>query len=82
MKRLIIFLIRTRLGLRKGEIFQFTNQKTNDIYWFSNDALMKEERGNIRKSTTSMNWLLDGECYIRKVVYDENTKVYRERTDS
>lgn len=82
MKRLIVFLIRMRLGLKKGEIFQFSNQKTNDIYWFSGDALMKEERGIIRKSTTSMNWLLDGECFIRKVEYDENAEIYRERTDS
>lgn len=76
MKRLIIFLIRKRLDLKKGETFQFTNQKTDDIYWFSEDALMKEEKGIIRKSTTSMNWLLDGECYIRKVVYDENAEIY------
>lgn len=64
MKRLIIFLIRRYRGLRKGERFQFTNQKSNAIYWFSNDAVMKEFEGNVSHSSVSLNWLLDDRCYI------------------
>lgn len=75
MKRLIIFLIRMRLGLKKGETFQFTNQKTNDIYYFTDTALTKKS-GLVNHpgiesisvlSGVSLNWLLDKECEIRKV---------------
>ena len=77
MKRLIVFLIRKRLGLKKDEQFQFTNQKSDDIYWFTKDSLMKDEKGVIKQSSTSMNWILDNECFIRKVVYDETAQIYR-----
>ena len=76
MNKLIIFLIRKKLGLKKGECFQFDNQKSTDIYWFTNEALMKDEKGVVQKSNTSMNWLLDKECLIRKVVCDENITFY------
>ena len=67
MKRLIIFLIRLRMGLKKYEVFQFVNQKSNAMYYFSEDAVMKEWRGQVTKSTVSLNWLLDDECEINKV---------------
>lgn len=76
MNKLIIFLIRKKLGLKKGEYFQFDNQKSTDIYWFTDEALMKDEKGIVQKSNTSMNWLLDKECLIRKVVHNENIKIY------
>lgn len=44
MKRLIIFLIRKRLGLKKYERFKFNNQKSRfDEYFFTDAELMKYE---------------------------------------
>jgi hypothetical protein len=44
MKRLIIFLIRIRLGLKKGQRFRFDNQKSKfDEYYFTDTELMKFE---------------------------------------
>lgn len=45
INRLIIFLIRLKLHLKKGERFQFDNQKTDAVYWFTESSLMKMERG-------------------------------------
>lgn len=65
MKRLIIFLIRKHLGLKERQAFQFINQKSNAVYYFTKDAVMKAWHGVISKSTVSLNWLLDDECEIR-----------------
>ena len=70
--RLIIFLIRMKLGLKKYEKFQFVNQKSSmDVYFFDDFGLMKKEyvkrECHIRKSSVSLNWLLDDECKIKKV---------------
>ena len=74
MKRLIIFLIRRRLGLKKGERFQFTNQKsTIDRYYFTSTKLMKEHhdknQGYTRPSNVNLNYVLSDPCryQIRKV---------------
>lgn len=67
MKRLIIFLIRRRLGLKKEERFQFKNQKTRDLYFFTDTELMKAEyiTGGVHcLSGVSLNWLLSDECEI------------------
>lgn len=64
LNRLIIFMIRLKLHLKKKQIFQFDNQKTNSIYWFTSDALMKNEHGHSYKSSVSLNWLLDKECRV------------------
>lgn len=58
MKRLILFLIRRHMGL------------TN--YYFSDDAIKKAWRGNITKSTVSLNWLLNPDCKIKKL--DDSNK--------
>lgn len=67
MKRLIIFLIRHHLGLKKGQEFRFVNQKSpTDTYYFDKDCLMKVVRGKrciVRvPSNVSLNWLLNDEC--------------------
>lgn len=67
MKKLIIFLIRRRLGLKERQPFQFVNQKSNAVYYFTEDAIMKAWRGDIVKSTVSLTWLLDDDCEIRKL---------------
>ena len=43
LNRLVIFLIRLKLHLKKGQKFQFDNQKTDAVYWFTEGALMKME---------------------------------------
>ncbi len=66
MKQLILFLVRTRLGLAKYEPFRFAEQKSNAVYFFTEDGLMKDWRGITAKSGVSLNWLLDDGCVIKK----------------
>lgn len=68
MRLLILFLIRKHLKLDKYEPFQFTNQKSNAVYYFGDDGLMKAWRGVTEKSGVSLNWLLDKECQIETLV--------------
>ena len=72
MKRLILFLIRRNMGLTKFEQFQFETQKSNAVYYFSDDAIKKAWRGKITKSTVSLNWLLNPDCKIKKL--DDSNK--------
>lgn len=67
MKRLILFLVRKRLGLKEYQPFQFSNQKSNAVYYFTDDAVMKAWRGTVEKSSVSLNWLLDDECEIENL---------------
>ena len=72
MKRLILFLIRRRLGVHKSQAFRFDNQSsTTDCYYFSNTNLIKlkiENRSFVEeKSGVSLNWLLDDDCKIHIV---------------
>lgn len=64
MKKLIIFLVRKRLGVKKGELFQFVNQKSNAVYCFTDTQVRKIFEGEDRRSSVSLNWLLDDECEI------------------
>lgn len=70
LKKLILFLIRKRLGLAKYENFQFVNQSDKrEYYWFNDTELRKYDcraKGVIR-ARVSLNWLLDDECEIVKV---------------
>ena len=46
MTRLIIFLIRKKLGLKKYEHFRFTNQKDKqNYYYFTETSIIKDVRG-------------------------------------
>lgn len=67
MKRLVIFLVRKRLGLKNGEEFRFVGQKTKDIYYFTSTELRKEMFGTEVKSNVSLNYLLSDECKIKKL---------------
>lgn len=60
--RLIVFLIRMRLGLKLGECFQFTNQKSNALYFFTRTGITKYWKGDFTHSGISLNWLLDPSC--------------------
>lgn len=65
LTKLIIFLLRLKLHVGKGVRFQFDNQKTDSVYWFTESALMKMERGFRYESSVSLNWLLNKDCKIR-----------------
>lgn len=68
MRRLIIFLVRKHLKLKKYEAFTFANQKSNNFYYFNDDTLVKVWRRSFmtEKAHVSLNWLLDPECRIVK----------------
>lgn len=65
INRLVIFLIRLKLHLKKGQCFQFDTQKTDSVYWFTEGTLMKMVHGFKYESSVSLNWLLDKNCKIR-----------------
>lgn len=82
MKRLIVFLMRKRFKLKKHEYFQFVGQKTENVYYFDKDRIVKmmpiddecylyvkdlKGRYKITESGVSFNWLLNKDCVIRKV---------------
>ena len=72
MKRLIIFLVRKKLGLKRCEHFRFVNQSSPyNTYYFTDNAVMKHfgrwKGSDDVKSNVSLNWLLDDECEIVKV---------------
>ena len=66
MRRLVIFLIRWKLKLKKYERFKFVNQKSDAVYYFTESNLMKCWRGQTMLSGVSINWLLDRECKIER----------------
>lgn len=69
MRRLILFLIRKRLGLKKNQYFKFTNQKSNAVYFFTDNKLMKKDNEfGISLSNVNLNWILDDDCKIIKEV--------------
>lgn len=88
LNRLIIFLIRHRLGLKKRQLFKFANQNSRDLYWFNADSLMKfemypkntlDEKERAHKSGVSLNWLLtlDPKGMIKPVKdHDISSKEY------
>ena len=67
MKRVVIYLIRKRLGVKKYESFRFVGQKSNAVYYFTEKGVMKNWRGEIEPSNVSLNWLLDDECKVTSV---------------
>ena len=77
--RLVIFLIRLRLGVKKNEIFKFINQKTPSVYYFTATSLLKIEDGLVMKSKVNLNWLLDKECKIKSL---RMVRVYEDRYTS
>ena len=75
-KKLIIFLIRKRLGLKKFEAFRFSNQLSPDAaYRFTDDSLEKFYPNYMHlaplESGVSLKWLLSNECKIEKLRKEE-----------
>ena len=61
MNRLLIYLIRKRLGLKKYQKFYLKNQaQKSDRYYFTDDGLMKNIylTGVTKRSNMSLNYLL------------------------
>lgn len=81
MKRFIIFLIRKKLGLKKNELFRFSNQREQSVYYFTDTALMKIKYGYVDKSGVSLNWLLDDECKIEKMILRGNEYENKEKME-
>lgn len=72
MKRLIIFLIRKRLGLKKNQRFTFDNQKSKfDEYYFTDTQLMKcEQKLNKKINIDAVKWELEqGKIYEHSLHY-------------
>ena len=67
MRKIIIFLIRKKLGLKKYEKFRFAEQKSNAVYYFTESNLMKYWRNQTMLSGVSLNWILDTNCEIERV---------------
>ena len=70
MNRIVIFLIRKKLGLKKFQHFKFVGQKTDATYWFTESNIMKRWNNHTTLSGVSVNWLLDSECKVEVVKYD------------
>lgn len=68
MRRLIIFLVRKKLGLKKNELFQFKGQSSViNTYYFTSTKIMKNKKLSVVESNVSLNWLLSDECEIVKI---------------
>lgn len=74
MRRLIIFLIRKKLGLKEYSDFRFANQKSEAVYYFNERELVKIEYGLSTPSNVSLNWLLSDECKITRDFCKEKKK--------
>lgn len=58
IRRLIIFLIRRRLGVRRYHFFQFDNQLDDSWYYFTRTYLMKCIDGETRPSNLSLMYVM------------------------
>lgn len=72
MRRFILFLIRIKLGVKKGQKFRFVGQKNDNVYYFTATRLAKipEDTGWVsrrEKSLVSVNWVLSDECEVEIV---------------
>lgn len=67
IRKLVLFLIRKKLGLNKYEHFRFVGQKSDAVYWFTTYKVMKRWRKQTMQSSVSVNWLLDKDCKIERV---------------
>ena len=76
LNKLILFLIRRKLHIRKWQKFRFENQKSKrDYYYFNNKNIIKVQyynkytKSSLRiPSNVSLNWLLNKKCKI--IIFD------------
>ena len=72
IERLFVCLIRRWLRLKKYQRFRFANQKTDNVYYFTEYRLIKipEDKRTVsraEKSLVSLNWLLSEDCEVEVV---------------
>jgi hypothetical protein len=67
IKRLVIFLIRKKLGLKLYQPFIFDDQAEDAEYVFTEWELLKDDGYIIQASEVSLNKLLSDECGIVKI---------------
>lgn len=60
------------MGLKLFQGFQFDNQKTTAVYYFTPTCLMKAYDGEKTFSHVSLNWVLCDKCRINRLKYYEN----------
>lgn len=58
IRRLIIFLIRRRLGVRYCQCFQFRDQLNDSWYYFTRYYLMEYNETGVRMSQLSLMYLM------------------------
>lgn len=67
INRIIIFLLRMKFNLKKGQWFTFYNQREPGTYCFTDTKLIKLINNKRVLSEVSINWLTDKNCKISKV---------------
>ena len=70
INKLIVFLIRRKLHLKKYERFKFANQKKKGVYYFDSDMLIKvigSDAVTEKVSSVSLNYLVSNEVEIIKI---------------
>ena len=70
-KTRILKLIMKQLGVKKGEHFQFADQREEFVeYYFTDEAMMRVDTktGEVKESRTTLNYLLSDNCKIVRVV--------------
>lgn len=75
MNRLILYLIRKKLGVKKFEQFRFINQNDPATFFFSNTRLIKNTGTYIANAGVSLNWLLSDRCKVCKVPKEKKNHV-------
>jgi hypothetical protein len=66
MRKLILFLVRKKLRVEKCEYFKFSNQKSQTVYFFTDDGFWRRNltSGEVRECKACLNFLLSDECEI------------------
>ena len=67
INKLILFLIRRKLHLKKFEKFKFSGQKQKGVYYFDSNMLIKTIGSKKIESKVSFNYLLSNEVKIIKI---------------
>ena len=73
LNKQIISVLCEKLGVEPYELFRFTNQKTEDVYFFDSKhyklkkcVAVGDRMGHymVPDSTVSLNWLMSDECKV------------------
>ena len=66
IRRLIIFLIRRRLGVRRYRLFKFDDQLDDSWYYFTRAHLMKTTDDGTRPSNLSLMYVMYASVKTKK----------------